>query len=371
MRGALQGLDPNHVSKNLYGALLRLRSSLGWGGRGKGGLRLVDIQYLKVKWCYVMKGLRNEPGLDLKSEEATQRGVNGIRIMVKHAFGRHDECPDHIVVGKDGERKEWCTYSSDRENYKSSIKGGVPLCPDTPRGHLAAVETTVCGTYGTPEVIRMLMHTLSTNENESFHSTIVATAAGGKRSNLGARGSYLTSALCALCCKNDGHTYVLDLYREVGIEPPEATKHQAIAREDERTRCALRKKQPSYKKNKREKKEKINNSDRSGSIVKLGKERMPAYSSGCLFEDPPLQDPPLVVESGDDSSDSDSDVDSDGSGGAPAYAGNDEDEGVGQVDLEVQKALDKCLMPHQKGNEEARKAFSALIEARRAEAMDV
>jgi len=213
-----------------------------------------------------------------------------------------------------------------------------------------------------------MMHTLSTNENESFHSMIVATAAGGKRYNLGARGSYFTSALCALMCKNDGHTYVGDLYREMGIDPPEAMMHQAIAREAERKRCALRKTTAVYKKNKRLKKEKITGGNRSGSIINLGKEMLPAYKSGCLFE------PPVEVGDSDDesdgSSDLDGDVDSVGSGGGAAYASDAEDEEVGMVDVDVASAFEKMLMPHQRDNEETRATFAALIEEKRVAHMD-
>jgi hypothetical protein len=342
----------------------------------------VDIQYLKVKWSYVMKGLRNEPGLDLNSEDATTRGVEGIRIMMQHAFGMHDECTDHIVIGKDGKKKEWCTFKSDPDNFKCSIKGGKPLEANTPPGHFEFVKGIVCGSYGSKVVVKMLMHRSSTNDNESFHAMIVSTVAGGKRNCLGARSSYYTSAYFALACKNDGHMYIGDLYEAVGMEAPEATMHQAQIREQDRTRCGLRKILPQSKQIKRDKKEIVSASDRSGSMVKLGKhraEKLPSYKSGCLLDTSSPIPIPLVVsddseEEFDGVGEDHSDVDSVGSGRAPDYDSG-EDEVVGEGDIEVRNALDKFLMPHQVGNSEAMDtihthALLALIEARRAAAMD-
>ena len=367
MRGAVQGLDMNHVAKNLFGALIALKKSMGWGN--KSGIRVCDIEYLKLKWSYVMKGLRNEPGIDLNTDETVKRGVNGARIMVKHAFGMHDECLDHKVIGKDGKPKEWCKHASDPENYKPSIKGGEYLEKDNPPGHYAGVAACV-ETYSSYAVVKMLMHKSSTNENESFHALLVATCPQGKRSNLSMRGVYYVAALCALACKNEGFKYLVLLMIELGLELSAACFHQANFRDNERERRKLAKRIPGFKKNKRDKKEKVSGKDRSGSMVRIGMERnamveLPSYASGSVIEDLTVSggesedgDDPAVIAlvDGDDS-----DGDSIGSGHMPSFD-SDEDEELEGADMEVSNALNRLLMPHQVG---AKEALMALVETRR------
>ena len=157
--------------------------------------------------------------------------------------------------------------------------------------------------------------------------------------------------------------------------------HQARAREHERTRCRLRKILPFAKAIKRDKKEILTASDRSGSMIKLAKHRgahLPSYKSGCLLGTPSRTHTPIVVHESESESDGDgednSDADSVGSGDAPDYASG-EDADVGDGDIEVRNALYKFLIPHQVGNSEAMDiinmhALLALIEARRAAAMD-
>ena len=195
--------DLNHTSKHLTNALYLLQKK-------HKPLTTRVIKYFQKCFSYAIAQNQGKP-LECKS---------ALHQIVPHAFGNHENCPER-----------WCGYKIDPEQYKHK---GLPYGRDLSGDELKADVAAVFEIF--EKNVEKIAPAASTRDVESFNNMVSSKAP--KRIHYSSSKSLETRVSCAVAQKNEGNTYVSDVYEALGISPGKFYREHA-ARKDRVTKRRL------------------------------------------------------------------------------------------------------------------------------------
>ena len=176
--------DISHVKCHLRSSLYKLQAK-------HKVLTSSVIRYL-VEKCFAYALLQNKGNVD-----GVRSALNNI---VPHAFGDHSAC------GK------WCKYNENPHAYTHKyLPNGKHLQGPDLRNDLVAVFQPLA------ENADKIASCSSTSQCESFNNMVAAKAP--KSRHLSSSGSLNTRVACAVSQKNEGNTYLTDVFTSAGISP--------------------------------------------------------------------------------------------------------------------------------------------------------
>lgn len=199
-------LDLNHVRKGFASALY--------------AIKVPDStrNYLCKAFGYAVK--------QNKGDTAAVKAA--IMNIEKHAYGEHNNCGS------------WCKFAEDPENYKhKGLPNGKPLTSREFRAQLA----TILGRYA--ENAEKIAPCGSSQSNESFNN-LVATKNPKYKFNAGSEALPFRVA-AAVCQKNLGTSYVVNVNQTIGVSPGEETKKFRSVGDKYRAKRSLYQKTREYK----------------------------------------------------------------------------------------------------------------------------
>lgn len=178
----IKGSDKNHVIKNMTNELYKLKPR-------HRSLTGKVISYLKKCVTYAVS-----------QNHGNTTGVkSNMAAIVPHTFGNHDTC-----------NPAWCRNFAEGENYRhSSLPLGKDLNNEELKHDLEALFTKFC----TDNMSEKLANLGSSNINENMNNIIARKAP--KASHFSGSESLDFRVSAAVAQKNEGHSYILQVYIHV------------------------------------------------------------------------------------------------------------------------------------------------------------
>lgn len=188
--------DKNHVKKNIGNALYSLRN-----------------KHKKLQNPKVFKYLQKCLDYMLAQNQGNSDGIeNGLEAISRHPFGDHSFC-----------QSSWCHHIDNPSRKYSSFPYGKPL-RDIP---LQTALGDLMHSYKSQS--QKLSSMGSTQANESFNKTVASKAP--KTQFYSGSASLNRRIASAVAQKNDGQSYLLKVYRELGLSPGCHTRRLALLRD--------------------------------------------------------------------------------------------------------------------------------------------
>ena len=133
--------------------------------------------------------------------------TTGLKAVVEHMFGNHIHC------------QSWCGFLKDPDKYK---QGNLPyrkdLTDESLRNSLLDLFTSLDA--------QNLAFLSSTQSNESFNKIVASTA---PKNHHYSESSSLQYRICAsVSQKNEGCTYITDVYKAAGLSPRVSAKKRGL-----------------------------------------------------------------------------------------------------------------------------------------------
>ena len=184
--------DVLHVKRHLQGALYKLQA------RHK-ALTTETIRYLLDKcFSYAVHQNKNKPK-DLEK---------ALKAIVPHAFGDHSQCGS------------WCQYLADPASYRHKY---LPNGRDLHGDHLQSDLSQIFDDLS--KNAQKIAPCASTNANESLNNMVRAHA--NKAHHLCGSGSLKARVDCTVALKNEGDSYLTEVYKQHGLSPGQFYKKHA------------------------------------------------------------------------------------------------------------------------------------------------